>query len=136
MDEALRAAGIDRRPFVQGDIWWVNDEAIFLPTSISGNRTSHPERPVVIMDGPSRCADASLTYILAAPTSHLVDRASRYQVTLVAGQGGLTADTVILVDLLQPIPRKAFARRIGSLLDTELDSLKAIMLDNLGILPE
>ncbi|MBI3749116.1 MAG: hypothetical protein HY262_09775, partial [Chloroflexi bacterium] len=83
-----------------------------------------------------RCADASLTYILAAPTSHLVGRASRYQITLVAGQGGLPVDTVILLDLLQPIPRKAFSRRIGSLLDTELDTLKAIMLDNLGILPE
>jgi len=71
-----------------------------------------------------------------APTSHLVDRASRYQITLVAGQGGLSVDTVVLVDLLQSIPRQAFSRRIGSLLDTELDSLKAIMLDNLGILPE
>lgn len=136
MDAALRAAGIDRRPFVPGDIWWVDDRVIFLPTSISGNRTAHPERPVVIMDGPTRCADASLTYVLVAPTSHLVDRASRYQITLVAGQGGLSVDTVVLVDLLQSIPRQAFSRRIGSLLDTELDSLKAIMLDNLGILPE
>jgi mRNA-degrading endonuclease toxin of MazEF toxin-antitoxin module len=91
---------------------------------------------VVVLDGRERCDDGALTYILVAPTSTKVNRVSRYHQILEKGQGELKERTVVLLDLIQPIPRQAFTRRIGQLLPAELERLQAILLANLGLLAD
>ncbi|OGO55202.1 MAG: hypothetical protein A2V85_07955 [Chloroflexi bacterium RBG_16_72_14] len=98
-------------------------------------RTKHPTRTVVIIDGADRCADASLVSILVAPTSTRYDLTSKYQVEVPRGTGSLER-SVVLVDLVQPIPRSAFRTKMGSFSPEKLEELHAMILSNLGVLPD
>ena len=130
MREALSQAGLDRRVFAPGDVWLVPDEDVRLDPS--SDRRFHENRTVIIIDGPERCADASLLSILAVPTSTRTDRRSRYQVTLERG-GGLER-SVAMLDLVQPFPRKSLRTKMGSITVEQLEILRAVLLGNLGIL--
>jgi mRNA-degrading endonuclease toxin of MazEF toxin-antitoxin module len=88
---------------------------------------------MVVLDGAERCSDGSLASILAAPTSSRHDLASRYQVTVPDGEGGLT-HCVVMLDLIQPVPRQSFKSKFGTVSPEQLEILRAIVLSNLGIL--
>jgi len=132
--EALRTAGLDPRKFSPGDVWIVEDQAIRLDERTGASpRQFHSSRTMVVLDGAERCADGSLVSILAAPTSSRHDLASRYQVIVPEGEGGLSHCAVML-DLIQPVPRHSFKSKFGTVSPEQLEILRAIVLSNLGIL--
>jgi mRNA-degrading endonuclease toxin of MazEF toxin-antitoxin module len=134
--EALRSAGLDPRRFNPGDVWLVEDQAIRLDERTgAAHRKYHESRTMVILDGPERCADGSLVSILAAPTSTRHDLASRYQAIVPDGEGGLS-HCVVMLDLIQPVPRQSFKSKFGTVSPEQLDALRAILLSNLGILAD
>jgi mRNA-degrading endonuclease toxin of MazEF toxin-antitoxin module len=90
---------------------------------------------MVVLDGPERCADGSLASILAAPTSTRCDLVSRYQVVVPDGEGGLSR-CVVMLDLIQPVPRQSFKSKFGTVSPEQLEGLRAILLSDLGLLAD
>jgi mRNA-degrading endonuclease toxin of MazEF toxin-antitoxin module len=134
--EALRSAGLDPRRFSPGDVWSVEDREVRLDDRAgAAPRRYHASRTMVVLDGPERCSDGSLASILAAPTSTRHDLASRYQVVVPDGEGGLSR-CVVMLDLIQPVPRLSFKSKFGTVSPEQLDALRAILLLNLGILAD
>lgn len=136
MRQALAAAGLSSRNFAPGDVWTVDDREVTLSGGRGdASRALHDSRTVVIVDGPERCADASLVSILVAPTSSRHDLTSRYQLEVPRGTGSLER-SVVMLDLIQPVLRRAFKAHMGNVGPEKLEEMRAVILSNLGVLPE
>ena len=134
MRDGLTALGLSGKAPKPGDLWVCDDEDFaFTEVQPGTARTQHETRMALVIDGEKRCADATLFSLLVAPVTSQTRYASPYRHPLAKGQGGLSRDGLVLLDQLQPVPRKSLMRVVGTLTPAEIKMVRAVLLRNLGI---
>ena len=108
----------------RGEIWLVNfDPAI--------GSEIQKIRPALIIqnDIGNRVSPAT---IVAAITSTL-KRVYPFQVCLPAGEGGLSADSVVTLNHIRSVDRRRLVRRLGAISDKTLKQVEQSIVVSLGI---
>lgn len=117
-----------------GEVWIVNDEVLYLSADLEEEDREPKPRPVVILAGPSQCADAAIPFVLCVPltTKPSSGRLGRYEVELQAGMAGLERDSVAPTYLVQPVSKADLEESWGSLPQARHRQMIASLLQFMG----
>ncbi|MEZ2388238.1 type II toxin-antitoxin system PemK/MazF family toxin [bacterium RCC_150] len=116
-------------PIRRGHLYWVADSEVEMPPE--QNRTSHSQRPVIVITGDHKNDDTDWPIVAVCPVSSGA-QASAYDVRIPANTGGLRAKGWARVCLIQPLDKALLGDRIGQLEANMVDDVIANYLGYLG----
>lgn len=121
----------DGRSFLQGEVWLADDKWVSAILKAEMGLEVKGRRPVVVLQNDKLNAVPQMPVILVAPiTSQARVREGDY--FLKADGALLERDSVIELSLIQPVPKRALAKRVGKLKDDELRTVKDLLRRKFG----
>ena len=118
-----------------GGVYLVADDAISLPPDSA--REYHDERrPFVIISGQDSNDNPAWPLVLGCPMSGSTRQKTKFCVKLAAGEANCVKKTWIRVPAIQPLEKNALGDHTGMLPDEKLESLRARVLQYMGLLGE
>ncbi|GAF24632.1 hypothetical protein JCM19047_4551 [Bacillus sp. JCM 19047] len=134
-----RKALNDKREFVFGSIWKLNDEEIAIPQADKlGNRVTHKERWVVVVSNNSENNHPLCPLVSIAPLSSQVHLKKQHDLDLFKSEDSVEKDCLLQLKLIQPILKKDLITLMGEIcedrkleLQVTLDSYFGLTTDDL-----
>ncbi len=122
----------DGRSFLQGEVWLADDKWVSAILKGEMGLEVKGRRPVVVLQNDKLNAVPQMPVIVVAPiTSQARIREGDY--FLKAEGALLERDSVIELSLIQPVPKRALAKRVGRLKDEDLRALKDLLRRKFGL---
>jgi len=116
----------DGRSFLQGEVWLADDKHVSAILKGEMGLEIKQRRPVVVLQNDKLNAVPQMPVILVAPvTSQTRLREGEY--FLKADGTLLERDSVIELSLIQPVPKRALAKKVGRLSDDDLRGVKDLL---------
>ncbi|HHV75541.1 MAG TPA: type II toxin-antitoxin system PemK/MazF family toxin [Thermoanaerobacterium sp.] len=127
----------DTREFVVGDVYYIRDELIAIPTidRTTTARNMHPGRRVVVAHNNPLNADPTWPLIHVAPLSSRTDLIEATDIivsTDPADGDGVSVDSKIELALVQPVLKKDLERKTGALSREKIAEMLALEQDMLN----
>ena len=134
MRQAFREAG-HANTVRQGEIYYIADSYVHFPDVDPTQRTTRPNRYVLVLQGDQHAVNWRCPSILVAPMSAQTDRKRPWEFLLPDQTGGQPGDSLVKVHLAQPVPRSAIEQGelIGEVPAATMQQILRLVLINLGV---
>lgn len=129
---------IDERCFEIGEIYYINDSLINIPNIDrlkDGSRKIHEGRMVVIVHHNEQNYNKFCPVVAVAPLSSRIDLKRPFDLIVNKDDvdGNLKYDSIIQLQLIQPVLKVDLERCIGRLKEYKIEELIAMQLEMIGI---
>lgn len=129
---------LDERCFEIGQIYYIKDALINIPNIDrleDNSRKIHPGRMVVVVHNHEQNYNKFCPIIEIAPLSHRIDLKRPFDLILNRDDvnGSLKCDSIIQLQLIQPVCKADLERCIGRLKEYKIEELIAMQIDMLGM---
>ena len=135
MQDAFGRAGNISRVF-SGDLWNIPDKLITFADFDPFRRTEHETRYVLVLQGDEHGDNALCETVLVCPLSSNLEQKQPWEASLLTAEAGLRKESLVKLQLMQPVNRRRLLRdgtRSGSIEEDVLRRLRHHLLQNLGI---
>lgn len=125
----------DRREFVFGSVWKIDDRDVEIPQSdkIKKPRFYHKERWVVVISNNSENYHPLCPVVTVAPLSHRIDLKRPFDLDLSKARDNTKVDCLLQLKLSQPILKVDLFEFQGEISDETKEELMILLEDYYGL---
>jgi mRNA-degrading endonuclease toxin of MazEF toxin-antitoxin module len=135
MQDAFGRAGSISRVF-SGDLWNIPDKLITFADFNLFRRTEYESRYILVLQGDEHGDNALCETVLVCPLSSNLEHKQSWEALLPTVESGLRKDSLVKLQLMQPISRRRLLQEgthSGSIEEDVLQRMRRHLLQNLGI---
>lgn len=135
-DKSLKAAGIDKRIFEQGNIYLADNEGIVFPDDkLFPKRKQKKDRPVVVVYNYIGNHNPLYPLVVIAPLSTVTSKKREMDLELDI-QDGVKSPCLLRLGLIQPILKIDLRGPVGKLSQDAIDRMLSLCIHLLGVTME
>lgn len=121
----------------RGEVYYIADSYVSFADLAPSTRTARPNRYVLVLQGDEYPPMHRCRTVLVAPMSSQTERKRPWEFLLTDNAGGQPGDSIVKVQLAQPVPRESLeeGELKGRVPEVMMQQILRVLLTNLGIIP-